>query len=33
VLKPGDGMVWYDTVLAFLAEHVLGEVWQRPQLL
>ena len=33
VLKPGDGTVWYDTVLAFLAEHVLGEEWQRPQLL
>jgi len=33
VLKPGDARVWYDTVLAFLAEHVLGEEWQRPQLL
>ena len=33
VLKPGDAQVWYATVLAFLAEHVLGEAWQRPDLL
>jgi dipeptidyl aminopeptidase/acylaminoacyl peptidase len=33
VLKPGDVQVWYETVLAFLAEHVLGEKWQRPELL
>ncbi|HUB39349.1 MAG TPA: S9 family peptidase [Streptosporangiaceae bacterium] len=33
VLKPGDVQVWYSTVLAFLAEHVLGEQWQRPELL
>jgi dipeptidyl aminopeptidase/acylaminoacyl peptidase len=33
VLKPGDVQVWYETVLAFLAEHVLGEEWQRPELL
>jgi dipeptidyl aminopeptidase/acylaminoacyl peptidase len=33
VRKPGDITVWYDTVLAFLAEHVLGEEWRRPQLL
>jgi dipeptidyl aminopeptidase/acylaminoacyl peptidase len=33
VLKPGDVQVWYSTVLAFLAEHVLGEEWQRPELL
>ncbi len=33
ILKPGDVQVWYDTVLAFLAEHVLGEEWQRPALL
>ena len=32
VLKPGDAQVWYDTVNAFLAEHVLGEEWQRPEL-
>jgi hypothetical protein len=25
--------VWYETVLAFLAQHVLGEPWQRPELL
>ena len=30
ILKPGDAQVWYETVLAFLAEHVLGEKWQRP---
>jgi dipeptidyl aminopeptidase/acylaminoacyl peptidase len=33
ILKPGDVPVWYETVFAFLAEHVLGEPWQRPALL
>jgi dipeptidyl aminopeptidase/acylaminoacyl peptidase len=33
VLTPGNATVWYETVLAFLAEHVLGEKWQRPALL
>jgi dipeptidyl aminopeptidase/acylaminoacyl peptidase len=33
ILKPGDTVVWYETVLAFLAEHVLGQPWQRPELL
>jgi dipeptidyl aminopeptidase/acylaminoacyl peptidase len=33
ILKPADVTVWYDTVLAFLAEHVLGEEWQQPELL
>jgi dipeptidyl aminopeptidase/acylaminoacyl peptidase len=33
VLRPGDVRVWYETVLAFLAEHVLGQPWQRPELL
>jgi dipeptidyl aminopeptidase/acylaminoacyl peptidase len=33
VLTPGNSAVWYDTVIAFLAEHVLGEEWQRPALL
>ncbi|MEU2347968.1 S9 family peptidase [Modestobacter sp. NPDC049651] len=33
VLTPGNAQVWYETVLAFLAEHVLGEEWQRPELL
>jgi dipeptidyl aminopeptidase/acylaminoacyl peptidase len=33
ILKPGDGIVWYETVCAFLAEKVLGQEWQRPQLL
>jgi dipeptidyl aminopeptidase/acylaminoacyl peptidase len=33
ILKPGDVRVWYETVFAFLAEHVLGEDWQRPELL
>jgi len=32
VLKPGNARVWYETVLAFLAEHVLGEEWRRPDL-
>ena len=33
ILKPGDVPVWYETVFAFLAEHVLGEPWKRPELL
>ncbi len=33
ILKPGDVRVWYETILAFLAEHVLDEEWQRPELL
>ncbi|MFD2094121.1 S9 family peptidase [Blastococcus deserti] len=33
VLTPGNSQIWYATVLAFLAEHVLGEAWQRPELL
>jgi len=32
VLTPGNATVWYETVLAFLAEHVLGEQWRRPEL-
>jgi dipeptidyl aminopeptidase/acylaminoacyl peptidase len=30
VLKPQHAVVWYDTVFAFLAQHVLGEEWVRP---
>jgi dipeptidyl aminopeptidase/acylaminoacyl peptidase len=33
ILKPGDAQVWYETVLAFLAQHVHGEDWKRPELL
>ncbi|TFV88493.1 S9 family peptidase [Blastococcus sp. CT_GayMR16] len=33
VLTPGNTLVWYETVLNFLAEHVLEEEWQRPELL
>jgi dipeptidyl aminopeptidase/acylaminoacyl peptidase len=33
VLTPGNSIVWYETVLAFLAEHVLDEAWERPDLL
>jgi dipeptidyl aminopeptidase/acylaminoacyl peptidase len=33
VLKPNHAKVWYSTVLAFLAHHVNGEDWQRPDLL
>ena len=32
VLTPGNSTVWYEAVLAFLDEHVLGEEWRRPQL-
>lgn len=30
VLKPQHATVWYETVIAFLAQHVLGEGWERP---
>jgi dipeptidyl aminopeptidase/acylaminoacyl peptidase len=33
VLTPGNALVWYETVLNFLAEHVLGQEWERPELL
>jgi dipeptidyl aminopeptidase/acylaminoacyl peptidase len=33
VLTPGNATIWYETVFAFLAQHVLGEPWQRPKLL
>jgi dipeptidyl aminopeptidase/acylaminoacyl peptidase len=33
ILTPGHIKVWYETVSAFLAEHVLGEPWRRPDLL
>ncbi|MDG4824684.1 prolyl oligopeptidase family serine peptidase [Asanoa sp. WMMD1127] len=33
ILKPGNARIWYETVLAFLATHVRGEKWQRPELL
>jgi dipeptidyl aminopeptidase/acylaminoacyl peptidase len=33
ILTPGHAIAWYETVLAFLAQHVLGEPWQRPDLL
>ncbi|RFU18809.1 S9 family peptidase [Geodermatophilus marinus] len=33
VLTPGNAAVFYETVLAFLAEHVLGQEWRRPELL
>jgi len=32
VLTPGNSQVWYSTVLAFLAEHVLDQGWERPAL-
>jgi dipeptidyl aminopeptidase/acylaminoacyl peptidase len=33
ILTPGNAVVWYQAVLAFLATHMLGEPWQRPDLL
>jgi dipeptidyl aminopeptidase/acylaminoacyl peptidase len=33
ILTPGHATVWYETVFAFLAQHVLGEPWCRPDLL
>ncbi len=31
VLKPQHAIVWYETVFAFLGQHVLGEEWARPR--
>jgi dipeptidyl aminopeptidase/acylaminoacyl peptidase len=33
ILTPGNARIWYETVLAFLAQHVLGQEWARPDLL
>ena len=33
ILKPQNARVWYETVLSFLDQHVLGRTWQRPTLL
>jgi dipeptidyl aminopeptidase/acylaminoacyl peptidase len=33
ILTPPHVRVWYETVLAFLDQHVLGKDWVRPQLL
>ena len=33
ILTPGHARIWYETVFAFLAQHVLGHEWQRPRLL
>jgi dipeptidyl aminopeptidase/acylaminoacyl peptidase len=33
ILKPRNARLWYETVLAFLDEHVLGQEWVRPELL
>jgi dipeptidyl aminopeptidase/acylaminoacyl peptidase len=33
ILSPGNVKAWYATVHAFLAEHVLGQPWKRPDLL
>jgi len=33
VLSPGNARIWYETVLAFLGQHVRGEKWRRPELL
>ncbi|MFI6482050.1 S9 family peptidase [Nonomuraea sp. NPDC050663] len=31
ILKPGNVVAWYETVGAFLAHHVLGQEWKRPE--
>jgi len=33
VLTPGNATIWYETVYAFLAQHVHDEPWQRPKLI
>ena len=32
ILKPQNARLWYETVLAFLDQHVLGREWVRPAL-
>jgi dipeptidyl aminopeptidase/acylaminoacyl peptidase len=32
ILKPQNSRLWYETVLAFLDQHVLGREWVRPSL-
>ncbi|MEO6578907.1 MAG: S9 family peptidase [Candidatus Limnocylindria bacterium] len=33
ILKPQNARIWYETVWAFLDEHVRGAEWRRPELL
>jgi dipeptidyl aminopeptidase/acylaminoacyl peptidase len=33
VLTPNNAVTWYETVLAFLGHHVLGEEWTTPDVL
>ncbi|MEV8268410.1 alpha/beta fold hydrolase [Microbacterium sp. NPDC076911] len=33
ILKPQHAVIWYETVFAFLSQHVLGEEVSRPELL
>jgi len=33
ILTPGNSRIWYETIFAFLGEHVLAEAWERPELL
>jgi dipeptidyl aminopeptidase/acylaminoacyl peptidase len=33
ILTPNHASLWYETVFAFLAHHVLGEEWVTPELL
>ncbi len=33
ILTPGNARIWYETVFAFLGQHVLDQPWQRPALL
>jgi dipeptidyl aminopeptidase/acylaminoacyl peptidase len=33
ILTPGNATIWYETVFAFLAQHVLGQEWKPPALL
>jgi dipeptidyl aminopeptidase/acylaminoacyl peptidase len=32
ILSPGNATVWYETVWAWLAAHVLDQPWERPEL-
>jgi len=33
VLKPQNARLWYETVIAFLDQHVRGQEWRRPSLI
>ena len=33
ILSPANSRIWYETVLGFCGQHVLGRPWARPELI